>query len=412
MIKGVSTYMTFFLCFMISYMKKERVMFNIIIFSLLVGVITGGITFIFGSVLIGIVNSIWVLFPYNLLLLPIVGWLTVYVKNKLKVVEASTGQMYEATLNGNRLAGFIIPYQIIMTWLAHLSGASVGREGVAVQLGATVANNIASKIETIEIQNFTTVGMAAGFAGLFGTPLAATVFVIEVTKRRFQNWQYLVGALIAAFTANLTSANLGLEHFHVHVNYQSMTFFQLILFVVIIAIVGIGGSLFAVCLKKLKALTGKYFKNEYARIIVLSILFGIFIAILDEGRYMSLGTNIIDDAFNNPANIQNFDFLFKFLFTIAFLSIGYQGGEVTPLFTIGSSLGAICAIVFGLPVAIVAACSYGFFFGHASNAYFASFFMVIEVFGVNIWLYALLALIVSQVVKKKAYSIYPNLNWK
>lgn len=387
-------------------------MFNIIIFSLIVGLITGTITYIFGSVLIVIVNLIWILFPYNLLLLPIVGWMTVYMKNKLKVVEGSTGQMYEATLKGNHLPIFIIPYQIIMTWLAHLSGASVGREGVAVQLGATVANNIASKIESLEIQNFTTVGMAAGFAGLFGTPLAASVFVIEVTKRRKENWQYLLGVLLAAFTANVTSSSLGLEHFHVHVNYQNMTFFQLILFVLIIAAVGIGGNLFAVCLKKLKALTGKYFRNEYVRIIGLSIIFGVFIAIVGEGRYMSLGTNIIDDAFNNPANIHNFDFLFKFLFTIAFLSIGYQGGEVTPLFTIGASLGAICAIVFGLPVAIVAACSYGFFFGHASNAYFASFFMVIEVFGVNIWLYALLALIVSQVVKKNAYSIYPNLNWK
>ncbi len=387
-------------------------MLNLFLLSAIVGVVTGFITFIFGSGLNYIVSTIWQLQLYNLLLIPFVGLLTVYLKRKFPQVDGSTVNMYHATNDGRKLSLLIIPYQIIMTWLSHLCGASVGREGVAVQLGAAVANSINHHVKQVNTQNFTALGMAAGFAGLFGTPLAATVFSIEVTKRKLTDIIYLIATLIAAIVANLTSANLGLNHFHFAVSFELITFNQLLYFIAIIIFVAAFGTFFAYFLSFLKKLLPRIIKNEYTRIVVFGVIFAYFLYVLNDGRYMSLGTNLIDDAFYNSQNLLLLDPVLKLLLTCAFISIGFQGGEVTPLFAIGASLGGFLALTYGLPVAIVAACCYGFLFAHATNAYYASFFLVIEVFSISVAPYALIALVISLFIAKRKHSIYPQLNWE
>lgn len=377
------------------------------IVSLLVGIVVGIITFIFGSGLIFINNVIFKLFPYNLILLPIVAFLTVYLSNMRKSeLSGSMNKVFRAAKKDKSLSILIIPYQILTTWLAHLSGASVGREGVAVQLGAVAGNMSKQYAPTVDSKYMTKLGMAAGFAGLFGTPLAATVFCFEVLKDRLKILD-IFPILLATLTANFVTSVFGLHHFKFHVEFQMLSIRELILLVFCIVCFLIVGQLFAYLLNSGRNLVSSIKIKAMIKIVAFSIVGALLLYFIGNGRYMSLGTNIIDQAFNDPAKILYLDFFFKSILTIGFVSFGFQGGEVTPLFTIGSSLGVALASLLNLPTATVGALGYGLVFGVSANVVLASSVMIIEVFGIGMIPYVLLALLVIKGVKFDKYTIYP-----
>lgn len=381
--------------------------------SFLIGLSTGIITFIFGTGLNLISNFIILAFPYNLILLPLVGLLTIVLRDRFKSeVNGSMPRIFHATRKDDELSILIIPFQFLTTWFAHLAGASVGREGVAVQLGATTSNVIATKFPDLDRTVMTRIGMAAGFAGLFGTPLAATVFCFEVTKKKAIKLEVLGATLIATFTANIISAALGLNHFHVETVFKMFTFREMIFFIFCILAFAAVGHLFALLLARAKAANNNFKINDYQKVFILSVIGALLIYTINDGRYMSLGTNIINDAFYNPQNIHALDFVFKTLLTVYFVSIGFQGGEVTPLFAIGSSLGVVLSYIFVLPYQIVGAIGYAFVFGNATNAYFASAVLVIEVFGFAVMPYAIIALAITLFIRNDSHTIYPNLDWE
>ncbi len=388
-------------------------MLILFILAFIIGISSGLITFLFGIGLNFISQFIVVAFPYNLILLPFVGLLTVLTKKQYKSeVDNSMPRIFAATRVDSKLSILILPYQFVTTWLAHLAGASVGREGVAVQMGATIANYLATLVPEIDRRDMTRLGMAAGFAGLFGTPLAATVFSFEVTKKKPTNFELVLATLVATYTANFISGVLGLSHFKVHVDFVLFDIRQIIFF--IFSVVGfiLIGHLFALGLKQVKQLNQSIKLNSLLKIIIFSIVGGLLLFYLADGRYMSLGTNIINDAFYNPANIHPADFLFKMLFTIYFVGIGFQGGEVTPLFAIGSAFGILISSIFNLPYLIVAAVGYAFTFGNATNAYFASAVLAVEVFGLGVFPYVLIALAITLFIRNDSHTIYPNLEWE
>lgn len=388
-------------------------MLSIFILAFIVGLVSGIITFIFGTGLNLITDFILNASAYNLILLPFVGFLTIRLRDLYKSeVNGSMTQIFMATREDKKLSPLIIPYQLICTWLAHLAGASVGREGVAVQLGATISNGFSTRIPEVDRRKFTRLGMAAGFAGLFGTPLAATVFSFEVTRAKKLDIQYIIATLIATMTATLISSGLGLSHFHLETSFVGLDFRQWLFFIFSIVIFVIVGHLFAKVLLIVKELNTRIKVKDQYKIFVFSIIGALLLYLVADGRYMSLGTNIIDDVFMDPSSVQSFDFLFKFGFTIYFIGIGFQGGEVTPLFAIGSSLGYILAYTFALPVTIVAGIGYAFVFGNATNGYVASAVLAVEVFGLAIAPYAIIALLITLLVREDAHTIYPNLEWE
>lgn len=388
-------------------------MLSIFILAFIVGLVSGIVTFIFGTGLNFITDFILVAFPYNLFLLPFVGFLTIRLRDLCKKeVNGSMAQIFKATKNDKKLSLLIIPYQFICTWLAHLAGASVGREGVAVQLGATISNGFSSIIPVVDRKKFTRLGMAAGFAGLFGTPLAATVFSFEVTRVKKFDSSYIVATLIATYTANFVSATLGLNHFHVASKFEMLDIRQWLFFIFSVIIFVVIGHLFANLLTRVKSYNASLKIDDQYKILLFSVIGALLLYLIGDGRYMSLGTNIISDAFNNPVNIHYFDFLFKFCFTIYFVGIGFQGGEVTPLFAIGSSLGIALAYIFALPATIIAGIGYAFVFGNATNGYIASTILAVEVFGIAIAPYALVALLITLYIRDDSHTIYPNLEWE
>ena len=228
---------------------------------------------------------------------------------------------------------------------------------------------------------FLIMGMAAGFGGLFQTPLAATFFALEVLVVGALFYEAMLPAMSAAFTASFTSHLLGLEKFSVSFSDTFSVNPQTIAKLILIAIVfGITGGAFSYFLAFAKEKLAKFIKNPYRRIFFTGIILSILFLLLWKGRYCGLGTNLISASFAGE-KVYVFDFLLKAVFTIVTLAAGFQGGEVTPLFSIGATLGVILASALGLPVLLVAGLGYAAVFGSATNTLIAPILIGVEVFG-------------------------------
>ena len=268
--------------------------------------------------------------------------------------------------------------------LTHLCGGSAGREGVAVQLGAAVSHNIGSRIPWFRsipdaVPILTIAGMAAGFSGLFHAPLAAVCFALEVLAIGKLEYRALLPAAIAAVTANGISVALGLETFQVTL--PEAGFAPLSVPVLLLGISsGIVGGIFTLLLKQGKTYAAKLLPNPVIRIALCGSVLAAFLLLSGHGRYTGLGTNLIALACDG-GTIYWFDFLCKLLFTVCTLAIGFQGGEVTPLFAIGACLGAALAPLFGISPVFAAALCYAAVFGSASNTWLAPICIGTEVFG-------------------------------
>jgi H+/Cl- antiporter ClcA len=354
------------------------------VLALFVGVVIGAIDTLFGRVLIEITQFRTQHFQWLIPFLPFAGMLIIAIyrnigKDSLKGMSLLFSAGFDESAS---IPKRLVPLVILSTWITHLFGGSAGREGVAVQIGGTVAYTIGRKIKgqnSARIMLIT--GMAAGFAGLFQTPIAATFFAMEVMTAGVIEYYALFPCLIAAFTASYTSHLLGLERFHILLELPLQPNASLIGKVLLLGILfGILGGLFAHALHYCKSFYSKYLKNPILRIFILGIILSICLLFLHQGRYSGLGTNLISSSFSEE-KIYGYDWLLKFLFTIVTLSAGFQGGEVTPLFSIGSCFGIAAAYLLGLPPKFAAALGYAAVFGSATNTILAPIFIGVEVFG-------------------------------
>lgn len=188
--------------------------------------------------------------------------------------------------------------------------------------------------------------MAAGFSGLFHAPLAAVCFALEVLAVGKLEYRALLPASLAAITANAMSAALGLESFQVALPACNLSPLSPRILLLGVA-AGIIGGLFTVLLQYGKKQAAKWFPNPLIRIAVCGTVLAVLLGVCGTGRYTGLGTNLITLACTD-GTVYSFDFLCKLLFTVLTLSIGFQGGEVTPLFAIGACLGTALAPILGI----------------------------------------------------------------
>lgn len=355
------------------------------ILAVIVGIIVGVIDALFGRVLIAISDFRTIHYQYLLPFLPLAGLAITamyYYFSKLSLkgmkLVFEVGQK-----KTDSIPLLLIPLVMIGTWITHLFGGSAGREGVAVQIGATLSHAIGRKFNFPENGRLMLViGMAAGFGGLFQTPLSATFFAIEVIVIGKMDYEALLPALVSAYTAAFTSHSLGLEKFSVVIKDSvNLSGTKTILSVICLGILfGLVGRLFSFSLSRLKAYMGDKITNQFLRIGAMAIPLAILLFILHGARYSGLGTNLISAGFTNQT-IYGYDWILKLLFTIFTLAIGFQGGEVTPLFSIGTSLGVILGGIFGLSPMLCAALGYAAVFGSATNTLIAPIMIGLEVFG-------------------------------
>lgn len=380
---------------------------KLVVISVLIGVIVGGLTALFGRVLLAITairqEYFWYLIPF----LSISGLLFVWLFQKYG--DRATQGMGLVFRVGHgveqKIPKRLISFIMIGTWLAHLFGASVGREGVAVQIGATVANQFRRYLQDESTKRLLIlIGMASGFAGLFGTPLAASFFAIEVLVVGKLQLNSLPYALLTSFVSTTVAQRLGLEKFTVSLPPVTVETSELWKFVILGVAFGLAGRLFSTGLAFLKQRTSRFFVNPLVKMGVMALFLSLFIAGLYGGRYAGLGTNLIQMSMNGESIFYE-DWFLKLGLTILSLSAGFQGGEVTPLFAIGSTLGVVLAPWLGLPVVVAAAMGYAGVFGSATNTVLAPIFIGGEVFGFEYVPYFVLVCAIAAWLNGN-YSIY------
>lgn len=377
-------------------MEKKSNLIKYVMLAFIIGIVVGIIDTIFGKglILIGQIRNKY--FLYLIPFLPLAGITIVYLYHRFSKISLQgmtlifeTGQQKRETIP---LA--LIPLVMICTWMTHLFGGSAGREGVAVQIGATLSHYFSKHFHFPENGKVLLItGMAAGFAGLFQTPLAALFFAMEVMVVGKLDYEALLPGIVGAFSACYTSSFLGLEKFSMNLSntIELNSVRNIILLIVMGIIFGIVGRVFSIFLSKLKLFLNNYFENPYKKIGFISLILVIGLMFF-KGRYSGLGTNLIDLSFNQGL-IHNYDWLLKLAFTIITLAIGFQGGEVTPLFSIGASLGIVLGILFHLPLELCAALGYISVFASATNTLIAPIIIGLEVFGsTNMYLYILVCI--------------------
>ena len=377
-------------------------------FSIIIGGIVGTLDAVFGRVLLGI-TDIRDAHPYYFIpFLAFAGIVIVFLYDRYGGKSSQgMGLLFSVGHDKeDKIPLRLVPFVTIGTWLTHLFGGSAGREGVAVQIGGTISYEIGRKLPIKNAsKTFLLIGMAAGFGGLFRTPIAATFFAIEVLTIGVVEYAVIFPAFLAAYVSSVVSGKLGLEKFVYSIAYSASFGTEIVIKLILLGLAfGITGYVFAKGLQWGKKKIAKRLPNKYVRITTMGVLLSVMLLGLYMGRYAGLGTNLIYASFHGE-NIYCYDWFLKLLFTLLTLVAGFQGGEVTPLFSIGASLGVILSGLVGMPIEFVAALGYAAVFGSATNTMLAPIFIGGEVFGFSNMPYFVIVCMVAFSINKNT-SIY------
>lgn len=369
--------------------KSQTIVLSLkyVLLAILTGVLVGIIDTVFGRGLLTISDFRTCHYLYLIPFLPFAGLLITWLYHHFSETSLKGMTLVFETGQKKRedIPLLLIPLVMSGTWITHLFGGSAGREGVAVQIGAALSHALGRRFHLPKDSRVMLItGMAAGFGGLFQTPLTAVFFSMEVIVAGKIQYEALLPALIASYTAAYTSHTLGLEKFYVPLKdtLEISDAGMAVRLIVLGIIFGLIGRLFSFLLAKSKNFFGEKIKNPYFRIGVISIPLALILFLLYNGRYSGLGTNLISAAFSGGM-IYSYDWILKLLLTILTLAIGYQGGEVTPLFSIGASLGIVLGGILSISPVHCAALGYAAVFAGATNTLLAPVLIGLEVFGAN-----------------------------
>jgi len=310
------------------------------------------------------------------------------------------------------------PLVLLGTLLTHLFGGSAGREGTAVQMGGAIADQFTNlfNLDNAERKILIILGISAGFASVFGTPLAGAIFALEVLYFSKINFKGIILSFLVAYAAYFTVEFWQVKHTHYSIPVVPEISFITLIYVIII---GTFSGFAALLFSRSTHFWGSLFSNiKYPplRPFVGGIILAIAIAGFGLTKFSGLGVPVIVDSFTN-ANPW-YDFLLKILFTGFTLGAGFKGGEVTPLFFVGATLGSALSLIIPLPIALLAGLGFVAVFSGATHTPIACTVMGIELFGIQPGIFIAVACIVAyfssgpvgiykaQIVKGAKYKLY------
>lgn len=341
--------------------------------------------------------------PWLLYLLPVAGVLIHFIyrfagKSSEKGNNLIMEEIHE---EGGGVPKRMAPIIFITTIITHLFGGSAGREGTAVQIGGSLAGMFGRwfRLKGMDMKMILTAGVAAGFGAVFGTPVTGAVFALEVLAIGRIKYDSLLPALVAAVIGDVTVNAWRISHVHYRIAgllprapflMSDVLHFDILLLgkVIICSVAfGLASFLFAAMVHEIKHICLKLFKFKW----MVPVLGGLVIIgltfLTGKTDYLSLGIDAehpgavtIPSAFYAGGS-DTWSWLWKTIFTTITLGTGFKGGEVTPLFYIGATLGNTLAGLFNAPVSLFAALGFIAVFAGATNTPLACTFMGVELFG-------------------------------
>lgn len=315
-------------------------------------------------------------------LLPFGGLLSVALYKLTKTTGVGTDSVLECARGEAEIPFLLLPVAFIASVITHLFGGSAGKEGAALQLGGTVAQLVAKVSRTEDEKHGVLIvcGMAALFCAVFGTPVGACVFALEIATVGSINVMAFLPVFVSSIAARFVSSAMGVVP--VVFSVDAVPNFDLVVFlktVAVAAIVAVASFAFCHMLHGGEKLFEKLLKNPFIRIfaggciiVVLTLIFGT--------DYNGGGIAIIEHIFEE-SSVQPEAFLLKIIFTVVTVSAGYKGGEIVPSFFIGATLGAVLSLALGLPVQFCAALGMIAFFSGVTNCPLAASVLSVELFG-------------------------------
>lgn len=367
------------------------VCFKWVILAALVGCVVGPFGAMFGLAL-NKATALRTADPRLIYLLPLGGLVIVFLYQHFDPDGGgSTNQIFVAVREHKPLSLRTAPLIFVTTIITHLFGGSSGREGAALLLGGSLSGQIGRRLqlEARDCRLMTMCGMAGAFSAIFGTPLAATVFTLEVVDVGSMQYAALLPCLISALIGVWISSGMGLAPTAFAVaDYAAPTPGNLIRVLVLGLLLAALSIAFCEVIHAAPKLYKKLFPNAYLRVVVGGALIIALTTLLGTTDYNGAGANVIAAAIAGQA--VPYAFLLKMLFTSITLGAGFKGGEIVPIFFTGATFGCVVAPLLGLAPGLGAALGMVALFCGCTNSPLASCCLAIEVFGgQNIELFAL-----------------------
>jgi H+/Cl- antiporter ClcA len=337
-------------------------------------------------------ENIWIIS-----LLPLAGFLVALSYKYLgKEVQKGNNQLIEEVQQPKKIIPFIMaPLVLVGTVITHLFGGSAGREGTAVQMGGSIADQLSRYVKFTQWERKVLImcGISAGFASVFGTPMAGAIFALEIIFIRKIKYDAIIPVLMSAFIANYVCDLWPITHTHYQIasvpsfNFQNVSL--VILASVLFGLVSVG---FSVGMNLLSSVFKKHIKNMLFRPVIGGVIVASLGYLLGY-KYLGLGVPTIVESFTKQQGGEVF--AIKLILTVITLSAGFKGGEVTPLFYIGATLGSALSLVLPLPISLLAGVGFVAVFSGATNAPLACSIMGLELFGIEAGLFIFLACFVA-----------------
>lgn len=316
-------------------------------------------------------------------LLPLGGLLIVALYRGAHATKGyDTNRIIEAADTDKSVPFIMAPLIFAGTVITHLFGGSAGREGAALQIGGSIGYGVGKlfKLDKKDLHVMVMIGMSALFAALFGTPVTATFFAIEVVSVGVMHYSGLVPCVISSFIASFIAKLFGLHPVKFHTIPIPDTSIDVMVKTLILALlcafVSIG---FCLALEGAEHLFKKIFKNAYLRVAVGGMAIALLSFVIGTHDYNGAGMNVIEAALSGEARWEAF--ALKILFTAITVAAGFKGGEIVPTFFIGSTFGCVMGAVLGLDPAFGAAIGFVALFCSVVNCPAASLILAVEVFG-------------------------------
>ena len=379
-----------------------------LILSVIVGVVCGSIgTFFFycvsGSTIVR------QMFQNLIFLLPFAGMLIVFSYTSLGMKhDKGTNLVISSIRSKDEVPLRMVLLIFTSTSITHLFGGSAGREGAALQIGGGIGTKIGKifKLDERGLSILTMCGMSAVFSALFGTPLTAAIFSMEVVSVGLMYYSALVPCLFSSVIAYEMAIHAGVE-FEVYkvTNLPPdtiLTYGKVILVGLCCAMMGV---IFCELMHKFSKYIHNIIKNRYVLVFAGGVAIIILTLLVGNQNYNGAGTAIIEEAI--AGNAEWYSFILKMIFTVITLSCGFKGGEIVPTFFIGATLGCVLGPLVGLSASFGAALGLIGMFCAVVNCPIASLILSVELFGVNkIILFAIVCAV--SYMMSGTYSLYSS----